>query len=97
MKITDVRAGTADCDVNPFRHMRQEGDEYTCGEWSINTDLTEDEIHRVHAVQLAGRGLRDGGGKRLHFRISAPLAIAIVKCLAAESPSEAAFATVRGA
>ena len=93
MKYLDLRAGSAECDVNPLLG-RVRGDDWSFGEYSIHTDLTDEETFKVEAVMVAARAAKDAEGKRVFNRIPVPLAIAIVKVLGSADPSEAALALV---
>lgn len=79
-KITDaMRLGTADCDVNAIRSEPYRPD-MTCGAYSVETDLTFDEVDMVNAITDVGRHVRSKGEREPH-NIPAALAIAIVKIL----------------
>ena len=95
MKYFHERAGSAECDVNAIGRSFLPGDDWSVGEFSAATDLTGDELMKVEAVMIIARGARDSDGKRVHFRIPVPIAIAIMKMTASPDWSEFAFDQMR--
>ena len=94
MRYNDIRAGSADCDVNAMARAPRPGDDWTFGEFSAATDLSESEVNKVEAVLIIARAAKDAEGLRFFHSIPVPLAIAIVKVLAAPDPAELAMAQV---